>query len=148
MRKHSPNCISARIIMRAKKNFGKYFLASLAGLLFIPPIIHAQGYDKAPQFPGGNAGLEKYLTQKMKYPEAARKQEIEGKVMVGFSIDTKGKVININVLKHVHALLDSEAVRVVRAMPVWQPATKGKNKIIAPVMLPITFKLRDPQNKR
>jgi protein TonB len=113
-------------------------------VLFIASIAYAlpPQYDKAPEFPGGNKGLIKYLTEKLVYPEQARKKNIEGKVMVGFMIDTRGRVTSINILKHVHPLLDSEAVRVIRAMPKWQPAKKGKDNVLAPVALPITFALK------
>lgn len=117
-------------------------------LLFVSTFCHAQGYDKAPEFPGGNPGLEKYLTANVRYPEAARKKNLEGKVLIGFTVDTKGKVININVLQKVHPLLDNEATRVVRAMPRWQPATKGTKNVMAPVALPITFRLRDEPPKK
>lgn len=123
-------------------------LGKLGSFLLVSFAAHAQGYDKAPEFPGGNPGLEKYLTANVKYPEAARKKNLEGKVLIGFTVDDKGKVININVLQKVHPLLDNEATRVVRAMPRWKPATKGTQKVVAPVALPITFRLRDEPKKK
>jgi periplasmic protein TonB len=125
----------------------RIFLVCL--VLFVTAAVSAKApqYDKAPVFPGGNNALIKYLTDKLVYPEEARKKGIEGKVMVGFMIDTKGRVTNVNVLKHIHPLLDSEAVRVIRAMPKWQPAKKGKENVLAPVALPITFTLKKPGKK-
>jgi protein TonB len=107
--------------------------------------VHAQSvtYDKAPQYPGGNEALQRYLTEKLVYPDKAKQKSIEGQVMVGFTVNDKGRVGDIRILKHAHALLDSEAVRVVRTMPRWQPATKGKNAVAAPVALPLTFKMNN-----
>lgn len=112
-------------------------------LLSLSGTVYAQSgsYDKAPQYPGGNEALQRYLTEKLVYPEKAKKKSIEGQVMVGFTVNDKGKVGDIRILQHAHALLDSEAVRVVRTMPRWQPATKGKTAVIAPVALPLTFKM-------
>ncbi|GAA4462158.1 hypothetical protein GCM10023093_08210 [Nemorincola caseinilytica] len=103
----------------------------------------AQGgaYDRAPEFPGGNAALDKYLREKLVYPPKASEQKIEGRVLLGLIIDKKGKVTSVNVIKHAHALLDSEAVRVARTMPRWKPAQKGKTNIMAPVSVPIVFRL-------
>jgi len=99
-------------------------------------------YDVAPVFPGGNTALQQFLMQKLKYPEEARKQKLQGKVILGFMVDPKGNVGNIVVLQHVHAILDSEAVRVARAMPRWTPAKKGTKNVQAPVSLPIIFTLK------
>lgn len=124
-----------------------YFL--LAILLFAMPA-SGQGtakpssYDTPPQFYGGNPAIQKYLTANLVYPEQARKKNIEGKVLVGFIVNEKGKVVSVNVLKPVNKLLDAEALRVIKAMPPWKPALKDGLAIAAPVALPIIFKLRTP----
>lgn len=100
----------------------------------------AGGY-KAPEFPGGLPALEKYLSQTVKYPESARLKGVEGKVLVGFLVGQKGEVKKINIIRGVHPLLDSEAVRVVRKMPRWKPASNEGGRIEGPVALPINFKL-------
>ena len=100
-------------------------------------------YEKAPEFPGGNPAIQKYLTANLKYPEKARKKNLEGQVMVGFVVDKNGKVTNVGLLKSVHPSLDSEAVRVIRAMPKWKPALKGKENVAGPVAMPINFRLKN-----
>ncbi len=71
-------------------------------LLLVASIASGQSaaqYDKAPEFPGGNPAIETYLTKNLVYPEKARKKNIEGKVLVGFMVNEKGRVVNVSVLK-------------------------------------------------
>jgi protein TonB len=48
--------------------------------------------------------------------------------MIAFRIDTTGVINKIKVLKSVHPLLDSEAVRVVNNMPAWRPGRTKEKK--------------------
>ena len=99
--------------------------------------------DKLPEFPGGQAALVKFITDQVKYPEAAKKSGIEGKVAVSFVVTKTGKIDKIRVNQKVNDLLDAEAIRVVSMMPDWIP---GENKGIAvdvETTLPIAFKLAD-----
>jgi TonB family protein len=97
--------------------------------------------DKMPEFPGGQEAMTKFLLDNIKYPEAAKKNGIEGKVYVSFTITKSGKTDHIKILKKGNELLDTEAIRVVSVMPVWIP---GKNKgtpVDVEITLPIYFKL-------
>ncbi len=98
-------------------------------------------YDKVevmPEFKGGMDGLIKYMVDNVKYPKETK---VEGKVFISFIIDEKGKVIDAEVLKSVNVLLDKEALRVVKAMPNWNPGKdKGKN-VKVKMTLPISFQL-------
>lgn len=97
--------------------------------------------DKAPQFPGGMPGVTEYLKVAVRYPEEARKNKTEGSVLVRFNVNADGAVQQVSVQQSVHPLLDSEAVRVVRAMPNWQPATAAGKPVSAFLALPISFSL-------
>ena len=70
-----------------------------------------------PEFPGGVAGLMRYLSENIKYPPEAAKNDIEGRVIVQFIIDETGQVGDIQVARPVSEELDAEAVRVVKSMP-------------------------------
>ena len=47
-----------------------------------------------PEFPNGNEGLAKYLSDNIKYPKKALKNSITGKVFVQFVIDKTGKILD------------------------------------------------------
>ncbi len=73
--------------------------------------------EQMPEFPGGMEALFKYMAENMKYPEDAKKQLVEGRVLVQFIVETDGSVSNTEVLKRVFPSLDAEAVRVISGMP-------------------------------
>jgi TonB family protein len=97
--------------------------------------------DKIPEFPGGQTALTKFILDNVKYPEDAKKNGIEGKVLVSFTVTKTGKLDNINVNQKVNDLLDAEAIRVVSAMPDWTPGEIKGAPIDVEMVLPIQFKL-------
>ena len=77
--------------------------------------------DQMPEFAGGMSALIDYLSTNIKYPQDAIKQNLSGRVMVMFVVETDGSISNVKVAKNVFPSLDAEAVRVVKAMPKWIP---------------------------
>ena len=109
-------------------------------------LISTQAFGKSegvskPQFPGGDKALVDYLTKTIVYPAEAQKQKWEGKTLVAFTVNEDGTVGNVHVVKSSWNLLDNEAIRIVKLMPKWIPAsTDGVNKKEM-VILPVTFDL-------
>jgi periplasmic protein TonB len=95
-----------------------------------------------PSFPGGNAGLQKFFDKNLEYPEEAGNNGVEGTVMLTFVVDEKGKLTNPEVSGGTIGYgLETEALRVVNKMPVWNPGQlKGKN-VKTKFTLPIKFVL-------
>ncbi len=67
--------------------------------------------EEPPEFPGGMKALRKFLADQLCYPEAAVKQEIQGKVYCGFVVDTDGSLSDFEVLKGIGYGYDEEAIR-------------------------------------
>jgi protein TonB len=97
--------------------------------------------EEMPMFPGGDEALLKYLAENVKYPEAAKNQKIQGKVIVRFCVTSKGGVSLINVLRGVDPDLDAEALRVVQTLPAFKPGKQGGKDVPVWYMVPITFEL-------
>lgn len=97
--------------------------------------------DKMPEFVGGMDALTNYLVSNIRYPEAAEKAKVTGKVLVSFVVTKSGEVSNVTVKKGVNKDLDEEAKRVVSTMPNWIPGEKDKKKVDAEMILPISFQL-------
>jgi TonB family protein len=97
--------------------------------------------DVMPEFKGGTEALMKYLGNNVKYPKEAKENKIEGKVLIGFIIDTKGNIKEVNIIKTADELLDAEAVRVIKTMPKWKPGKQDGKKVNVKFVLPIAFKL-------
>ena len=85
--------------------------------------------------------LEQWVYKYLKYPDEAVNNGIQGQVLVGFVIDEKGKITDVQVLKGVDELLDQEAVRVIAASPTWKPGTLNGKKIKASMSLYVEFRL-------
>ena len=98
--------------------------------------------EEMPVFPGGETALLKYLGENTKYPESAKVNGTQGKVIVRFAIDTDGKVSKESVLKGVDPALDEEALRVVRTLPGFKPGRQGGKAVPVWYMVPINFTLK------
>ncbi len=77
-----------------------------------------------------------------KYPEAAKANNIQGRVIVRFCITETGGIEKISVLKGVDPELDKEAVRVVSTLPAFQPGKQGGKAVPVWYMVPISFALK------
>ena len=104
-----------------------------------------QVVEKMPQFPGGMGELMNYLTKTVKYPKAAMRDSIQGRVIVQFVISKTGKVINPSIMRSVSPELDAEAVRVVNSMPLWTPGEQKGVPVNVKFTLPIQFRLASPK---
>jgi TonB family protein len=98
--------------------------------------------EEMPAFPGGDIALLKYIGENTIYPENAKKQNIEGRVIIRFCVTEKGGVSKISVLKGVSPELDEEALRVVRTLPGFKPGKQSGKPVPVWYMVPITFTLR------
>jgi len=101
--------------------------------------------EEMPEFPGKEEGLMKYLMDNIKYPETAQNKGIQGNVIVQFVIDETGKITEPIVLKGVDPILDEEAIRVITAMPNWQPGKQRGQNVRVSYTLPINFSLKEDE---
>jgi TonB family protein len=93
------------------------------------------------QFPGGPIELMNFITKNFQYPEECKKEAIQGRVVVKFIIIESGKIICPYIQKSIHPALDKEALRIVKLMPDWEPASNNEVPCKTCFTLPITFKL-------
>lgn len=97
--------------------------------------------EKSPEFPGGDDSLYAFIGRNIKYPEAAKKNKIEGRVFVTFVIEKDGQVSNAKILRDIGGGCGEEAIRVVKNMPKWKPGTQRGNPVRVQFNLPIMFQL-------
>ncbi len=98
--------------------------------------------EEMPMFPGGDAELLKFLAQNTNYPEAAKIQNIQGRVIVRFCVTAKGGISQVSILQGVSPDLDAEAIRVVDALPAFKPGKQGGKEVPVWYMVPIIFTLK------
>lgn len=98
--------------------------------------------EEMPMFPGGDVELLKYISEHTQYPEVAKENNIQGRVIVRFCVTSKGGVSQVSVLKGVDPELDKEAIRVVNTLPTFKPGKQGGKPVPVWYMVPITFTLK------
>jgi protein TonB len=98
--------------------------------------------EEMPMFPGGDPALLAYISEHTQYPEIAKENNIQGKVIVRFCVTPKGGVSQVSVLKGVDPELDKEAIRVVNTLPTFKPGKQGGKPVPVWYMVPIAFTLK------
>lgn len=98
--------------------------------------------EQMPEFPdGGMAGMMKYLSSHIRYPEAAHKAGTQGRVTVQFVVGKDGSIGNVGILRGVDPNLDAEAIRVISSMPKWKPGTQKGEPVNVRYTVPVMFRL-------
>ena len=99
--------------------------------------------EEIPEFNGGQLAMMEFLMNNMKYPQAAVKAKQQGKAIVGFVIRKDGTVSDVHITKSAgYAVLDKEAMRVVKSMPAWEPGKQKGKPVDVKYNVPITFRLK------
>ncbi len=97
--------------------------------------------EEMPEFKGGGAALRQWITDQIKYPEAAKAAGKEGKVFVQFNVNKYGQVVDAKVVKGVSPALDQEALRVIQSLPDWTPGYQRGEAVKVSFTVPVSFKL-------
>lgn len=86
--------------------------------------------------------IQKYLGDNISYPEAAKDNNIQGRVVVRFVVDENGKVSDVTVVRGIGGGCDEEAKRVVSSMPAWKAGKQNGKPVKVYYNLPISFTLQ------
>ncbi|GGB79084.1 M56 family metallopeptidase [Dyadobacter sediminis] len=104
--------------------------------------------DEVPKFPGGETAMFQFLGKNIKYPTAAAKAGVQGKVFVSFIVNEAGAVQNVTVEKGIGFGCDEEAARVIKSFSAWTPGEQNGNKVNVKLTLPINFMLEENASKK
>ena len=98
--------------------------------------------EKQPQPIGGMSAFYEFVSREIKYPSAARRGNIEGKVFVQFVVNQDGELTDFQVVKGIGMGCDEEAIRVLKMAPKWYPGKQRGKEVKVRMILPITFVLQ------
>jgi TonB family protein len=104
--------------------------------------VHVQ---EPPHFPGGDQAMLKFLSDSLRYPELAKREGIEGLVVLYFVVNKDGTRTKYANLKPQHEVLNAEAMRLAKSMPNWVAGKQNGENVNVQYTLPIRFSLRSPQ---
>lgn len=82
-----------------------------------------------------------FLYSNLKYPKQARKKKCEGTVYISYVIEKDGSLSNQKIVRDIGCGCGEEALRVVKAMPNWEPGTQRGRPVRVIFNLPIKFRL-------
>ncbi|GHT19178.1 cell envelope biogenesis protein TonB [Bacteroidia bacterium] len=102
--------------------------------------------EQNPEFPGGIQALYKFISNNLRYPASAQQKGIQGKSVIRFIVKKDGAVSNVELLKGFDADCDAEAIRVIKSLPQFHPATQDKKPVEMYYTIPITFALQKQEN--
>ena len=107
----------------------------------IPPKF-TEGSSSVIYSPNTHNNFTIWVFNNVEYPEEAKKQKLEGRVIVSFVVNDKGKVTNVNLVKSCNKVLDDEALKVIKSSPDWIPARINGVAVPVTYTFPLVFTLR------
>jgi TonB family protein len=96
-------------------------------------------YNRAPEFPGGNKALKKFIKKNARYPQSD--SVLEGTVVLQFWVLEDGKLVDTQVIRSTDKRLDQSAIDLILKMPKWTPGNDGIRNMRVKYTLPIRFPL-------
>jgi len=99
--------------------------------------------EDMPKFKGGT--IEKFrewVQKRVRYPDLAAENGIQGRVFISFVVETNGIVSNVTVTRSVDELLDDAAKEAVSASPKWEPGMQRGRPVRVRYSIPIIFQLQ------
>jgi TonB family protein len=112
-------------------------------LIMVPDDFVPIDVDVQPQFPGGQAALQKYIDKYLKIPSTVRRMKLNGKVYTSFIISETGEIEEVSVVKSLQYNCDQAALTLIHDMPKWKPAVKDGQPVSIRYYLEIPFNYRD-----
>lgn len=99
--------------------------------------------EDKPTFQGGDENtFTKWVRDRLVYPEIAKENGVQGRVILQFLVGTDGSVSDVKVVRGVDASLDKEAARVVASSPKWVPGRQRDKPVKVRYTFPVIFQLR------
>lgn len=123
-----------------------FFLTTLPTFAQVEKVQITHVYDLVDipaEFPGGMDSLNAYIQERLVYPPTALEKKIEGICYLQFTISEIGLIMSVHIKKGIPNCpeCDQEAIKIIRQMPRWKPASIEGQDVSSKFILPITFKL-------
>jgi TonB family protein len=107
----------------------------------VEELIEEDNLSYKPQPENGTMSYRNYLKKNLKYPEEARKNNIQGNVRIEFTVMPDGQLTGFNVKKGLGSGCDQEAIRLIKEGPAWKPAISKGKKVEKKITVFVPFKL-------
>jgi len=103
----------------------------------------ARVIDTIAKFRGGDPAIISFINSNVVYPEEAKRNNIQGRVIVRFMVTASGDIVGAKVMNKVDKALGDEAIRVIiLTRGKWRPAKSGDKNVNCFFSAPVTFQLK------
>ena len=118
----------------------RQFFFTLTAFLF--SIVYASGQNTKSDTIHGQNPI-KYKHYSIEYPQAAKENNIQGKVILSYDVDSTCAVINRKVVQGLGYGCDEAALKVLdKVQKDLKKEEKGKCNTLKNILLPLTFKMQ------
>ena len=108
------------------------------GQIATDTIFELHDLQKQPSFPGGEAGLSKYLIEHINLPARQSENNVCCTFAFRFIISRAGSIENVTILKG-NPEVAKEMVDALEVMPCWEPGVRGDKYVNVRFVLPVRF---------
>jgi len=100
--------------------------------------------EKMPEYKGGMNAMFEFIKSNLRYPKYEKENGIQGNVYVRFVVEKDGSLTRPEILQSVDGSqnFDSEVLRIIKAMPTWNPGENNGKKVPVYMTLPFQFKIK------
>ena len=100
--------------------------------------------EHMPELPtgGGTAAIVGAIQRAVRYPSLALRNGVEGKVFVSFTVNAKGEVTDVKIVKGLGSGLDEETMRAIKTLPRFIPGKQNGNDVSVAFTVPVTYKIQ------
>lgn len=75
----------------------------------------------------------------MKYPAEAKKNNVNGNVIVVFVVEKDGSITNTKIFRGLGSGCDEEAIRVIKKSPKWNPGMQNGQPVRVQLLIHVHF---------
>ncbi|GAB3293060.1 energy transducer TonB [Hymenobacter humi] len=109
----------------------------------VPETVY-RSVEQMPELPGGGGQLAivAAIQRAVKYPSKALQNGVEGRVYASFTVNPKGEVIDVQIVKGLGSGLDEETLRAIKTLPRFIPGKQNGREVSVSFTVPITYKIQ------
>ncbi|MBK8339852.1 MAG: energy transducer TonB [Flavobacteriales bacterium] len=96
--------------------------------------------NKSAYYPSGEEGLMRDVAYTYKFPKAARKEGVQGKIIVQFTVNEQGHATDPKILRGLRADVDTAAIEMTQKLLRFEPATMDGRPVPMKINVPLTLK--------
>ena len=100
--------------------------------------------EQMPELPGGGGQMAIVLAiqRAVKYPTLALHNGVEGKVYASFTVNEKGEIIDLRIVKGLGSGLDEETIHAIKSLPRFIPGKQNGREVSVSFTVPVTYRIQ------